>query len=96
MFQQLRFLFPWFLCLFFENNRERRSLSEGAVDAEVCSVNCADMLYDCKTEACAANTLGVRFIHTVEAFAKAGQMFLFNTDSGILDLQANALTRFGN
>ena len=54
------------------------------------------MLYDCKAEACAANTLGVRFIHTVESFAKAGQMLLLDTDSGILDLQANALTRFGN
>ena len=96
MFQQLRFIFPWFLCLFFEYNRKRRSLSEGAVDAEVCSVNCADMLYDCKTEACAANTLGVRFIHTVESFAKAWQVLLLYTASGILDLQANALTRFGN
>ena len=96
MFQQLRFIFPCFLCLFFENNRERRALSEGAVNAEVCSVNCADMLHDCKTEACTADTLGVRFIHTVEAFAKAWQMLLLNTDSGILDLQANALTRFGN
>ena len=86
MFQQLRFIFPCFLCLFFDNIRERRSLSDGAVIAEVCSVNCADMLYDCKTEACAAKTLGVRFIHTVEAAAKAWQVLLLDTDSGILDL----------
>ena len=54
------------------------------------------MLDDGKTESRSTDTLGVGFIHTVEAFAKARKMLFFNTDTRIFDLKTNSCVRFGN
>ena len=72
--------------LFTEYNGYGRTDTEFAFDGKLGIADGADVLDDGKTESRTANTLGVRFIHTVEAFAKAGQMLLLDTDSGILDL----------
>ena len=82
--------------LFTENNRDGCTDTEFAFDEKLGIADGADVLDDGKTKSCAADTLGVGFIHSVEALAQARQMLFFNTDTRILNLKANACVRFGN
>ena len=57
--------------LFTEHNGYSRTDTEIAFDRKLCIVDGTDVLHDGETKSRASDTLGVGFIHSVEAFAKA-------------------------
>ena len=79
---------------FFENNGHRRTNTEIALNRKLGIVDSADVLYDSKTKSGATDTLGMGFIHAVEAFAQARQVFFFDTDARVLDLEDHVLGGF--
>ena len=74
--------------------------SHGRTDAEITFnrklgvVDSADVLHDGKTKSGSADTLGMGFVHSIEALAKAWQMLLLNTDARVRYLKDHAVFGF--
>ncbi len=76
--------------MFAKRDRNGRAYAEVTFDRKLRADDGANMLDDSKTESRAADTLGMRLVDTVEALAKSRQVFLFDTNARIPDLQAYA------
>ena len=76
--------------LFAEYNGYGRTDTEIALNRKLGITNGADVLYDSKTKTGSANTLGMGFVHSIEALAKARKVFLLNPDARVRYLKDHA------
>lgn len=70
---------PWDF-LFIKDNGNVRAYAKFAFNGKLSFIQNANMLDDGKPQTRAARLFGSGFIHAVEPFAKARQVFLFNAD----------------
>ena len=80
--------------LFTEYNGYGRTDTEITLDRKLGVVDSADVLYDSKTKSGSADTFGMGFVHSVEAFAQARQVFFLKTDARVLNLKDHAFGGF--
>ena len=80
--------------LFTEYYGYGRTDAEIALNRKLGITDGADVLYDSKTKTGAADALGMGFVHSVEALAKARKVFLLNTNARVLNLKDHAVVGF--
>lgn len=80
--------------LFAEYNGYCRTDTEITLNRKLSIAYGADVLDDSKTKSGAADALGMGFVHSVEALAKARKVFLLNTNARVLNLKDHAVVGF--
>ena len=82
--------------LFAEYNGYCRTDTEITLNRKLSIAYGADVLDDSKTKSGAADALGMGFVHSVEALAKARKVFLLNTNARVLNLKDYSVFGFFN
>ena len=72
--------------LFTEYNGYGRTDAEIALNRKLGIADSTDVLYDSKTKTSSTYSLGMGFVHSIEALTKARKVFLLNSNARVFDL----------